>query len=313
MKQANLTQFMSSLIVQMEEEGRWSTARIYSAALHAVTSFVGGGEVFFGALSIPWLNRLENYLRSRQLQWNTVSTYLRMLRATYNRAVVLKLTYHIPGLFDKVYTGVKRERKLALSAQMMHSLLYAPPRQPLPPAVAESREQLRIMFEFQGIPFVDLIHLHRSDLDTRKRLLTCHRQKTGTSLTIDLTPSMMKWIEEHSTSPESASPYLLNILSGTATGIEDYEEHQHSLRQFNRNLQKLARIQGIKVRITSYTARHTWATLAKYCNIPEGLICDALGHTSVKTTETYLKSFDNDSLKRANSKVIGTVKRAVTL
>lgn len=312
-RQGSLTRFLVSVIDELEAEQRFGTAHVYEATLRALTGFVGGGEIFFGALTPGWLKRFETHLRNRQRQWNTISTYLRMLRATYNRAVAQGLMTYMPHLFGGVYTGVKRERKLSLPAQAMHLLIYAPPRQPLSAEVQESREWLRLMFQLQGMPFVDLAHLHHTDLDRGKRTLSCHRQKTGTSLEISLPMSVIKWIEEHRNADERASPYLLNILSGTAEGAEAYEEYQQKLHRLNRNLKALARIQGVDARISSYTARHTWATLAKHCGIPEGLICDALGHTSVKTTETYLKSFDNRSLSKANNKVIDVVKRAVTV
>ncbi len=53
-----------------------------------------------------------------------------------------------------------------------------------------------------------------------------------------------------------------------------------------------------------YMARHTWATLAKYCNFSEQLICEAFGHSSVKVTETYLKNFKNEEIKKANDAII---------
>lgn len=304
---------MASVIDELEAEQRFGTAHVYKAALRALTGFVGGGEIYFGALSPGWLKRFETYLRARQRHWNTVSTYMRMLRATYNRAVTQGLLSYTPYLFNGVYTGVKRTRKLSLAAQAMHLLIYAPPRRPLSPEVEKSRGWLQLMFQLQGMPFVDLAHLHHTDLDTAKQVLSCHRRKTGTSLEISLPSSLMKWIEEHRNADKTASPYLFDILSETAESAEAYNEYRQKLRILNRHLKTLARIQGVKERISSYTARHTWATLAKRCGIPEGLICDALGHTSVKTTETYLKSFDNKNLSRANKTVIDVVKRAVTV
>ena len=59
--------------------------------------------------------------------------------------------------------------------------------------------------------------------------------------------------------------------------------------------------------ITFHQSRHTWATLAKYCHFSEQLICDALGHSSTKVTETYLKSFKNDELDRANKVIINHI------
>ena len=81
----------------------------------------------------------------------------------------------------------------------------------------------------------------------------------------------------------------------------------HALRKLNYDLKQLAVYCGIKLNVSSYTSRHTWATLAKYCHFSEQLICDALGHSSTKVTETYLKSFKNDELDRANKVIINHI------
>ena len=312
-RQVSVMQFMASVIKGLEAEERFSTAHVYKATLVSLSLFMRGGELYFSALTPGWIKRFETFLRDGQRQWNTVSTYMRMLRATYNRAVAQGLVPYTPALFAGVYTGVKRERKLALSAETMHKLLYAAPQEPLSPEVEKSRELLRLMFQLQGMPFVDLAHLHRSDLNIRQRIVSCHRQKTSTSLEINLSGTTLKLIELRKQKNEAVSPYLLDILDGGLDSRESYEEYQRKLRKLNSSLKVLAKIQGVNARVSSYTARHTWATLAKSCGISEGLICDALGHTSVKTTETYLKSFDNKSLEKANNKVIGLVKAAVTV
>ena len=72
----------------------------------------------------------------------------------------------------------------------------------------------------------------------------------------------------------------------------------------NYNLSRLAKKCGITAKVSSYTTRHTWATLAKYCNFSEQLISEALGHSSVKMTETYLKSFKDEEIKKANNAII---------
>lgn len=63
------------------------------------------------------------------------------------------------------------------------------------------------------------------------------------------------------------------------------------------------------VKISSYTARHTWATLAYHMDMPVGIICQALGHSSVRVTETYLKPFENERVDKANRKLISTVRK----
>ena len=105
-------------------------------------------------------------------------------------------------------------------------------------------------------------------------------------------------------SMDADSPYLFPILSGNRESKEEYIEYQHALRKLNYDLKQLAVYCSIKFNVSSYTARHTWATLAKYCHFSEQLICDALGHSSTKVTETYLKGFKNDELNKANKVII---------
>ena len=64
-----------------------------------------------------------------------------------------------------------------------------------------------------------------------------------------------------------------------------------------------------KIHLSSYTARHTWATMAYYCEIHQGIISEAMGHSSITVTETYLKPFKEERIDRANRKVISYVKK----
>ena len=77
----------------------------------------------------------------------------------------------------------------------------------------------------------------------------------------------------------------------------------------NYNLDRLAKKCGVSAKVSSYTPRHTWATLAKYCNFSEQLICEALGHSSVKVTEIYLKGFKNEVIKKANDAIMSYISK----
>ena len=61
----------------------------------------------------------------------------------------------------------------------------------------------------------------------------------------------------------------------------------------------------------TYTARHTWATTAYYCEIHPGIISEAMGHSSITVTETYLKPFRSKKIDEANKQVLDFVKRSV--
>ncbi len=107
---------------------------------------------------------------------------------------------------------------------------------------------------------------------------------------------------------DSSSPYLLNFLSGTLKGEAAFNEYGRKLRNLNFQLTRLSELCGVgDIKVSSYTARHTWATLAKYCHVPEEMISEGLGHSSLEVTRTYLKSFDGDELAKVNQVIINYI------
>jgi len=302
MEQNSLIDFMNGVIVELQREGRYATAYIYKYALRAFMQSVGGGEIFWGGLNRYALRHFQAYMEKQQKSYNTISTYIRALRAVYNRAVDRGL---LPGefrLFSNLKTGVNAEKKRALTASQMQQLMHTP--QSLP-EVREAQDTLSLMLLLQGMPYTDLAHLHKGDLNGD--LLTCYRQKTGTELCVKLLPEAMELIEQYR-NHESDSPYLLNILSGTQSDEAAFEEYRRKLRQLNLYLSKLPGLCGLEgIKVSSYTARHTWATLAKYCHVPEELISEGLGHSSLEVTRTYLKSFEGSEMVKVNNMIINYI------
>ena len=113
------------------------------------------------------------------------------------------------------------------------------------------------------------------------------------------------------------SPYLLSILpsnsklqNGNCFGSKkEYRLYQAILRGFNRRLNELSRRMNLGEKLSSYTARHTWATTAYQKKCATGVICNALGHSSIKVTETYLKAFEQKEIDRTNRMIISYVKQ----
>lgn len=108
------------------------------------------------------------------------------------------------------------------------------------------------------------------------------------------------------TNPDS--PYLFPILHSKDGSEAAYREYQSALRNFNHQLSVLSRRLGINSHISTYTARHTWATMAYYCQVHPGIISEAMGHSSISVTETYLKPFCDQKIDEANRTVISFVK-----
>lgn len=298
-------EFMEEVISELKEEERYATAHIHQSALNAFAEFCKSRNIFFNQVNRVTLKQFESHLRKKQLSWNTVSTYMRALRSDYNKAVDQNLAQENSRLFHHVFTGIKNNIKRALEPEEMSKLLYDTPPNTLSQELEQCRVWANLTFQLRGMPFVDLAHLHKSDL--QGNTLSYLRHKTGSQIVVEIPPSAMELINKYQ-STDLNSPYLFPILSGKVTGEKEYTEYQLVLRNMNYNLVRLATKCGVTAKVSSYTARHTWATLAKYCNFSEQLICDAMGHSSVKVTETYLKSFKGEEISKANKIIISYVK-----
>ena len=258
-------------------------------------------------MTSEWLKGFEVYLRSRGCSWNTVSTYLRTFRAVYNRAVDLQKAPYVPYLFRSVYTGTRADHKRALGDEDMKKVFTKLSRAPL--AVYQAQELFILMFSLRGMPFVDLAYLRKSDL--RDNVITYRRRKTGRPLSVTLTPEAMALVKKYM-NRDSSSPYLFPLLRSREGTKEAYREYQLALRSFNQQLMLLGELLGLGDKLSSYTARHTWATTAYYCEIHPGIISEAMGHSSITVTETYLKPFRSKKIDEANKQVLDFVKRSVT-
>ena len=315
MIKSELKDFMESVIAELESEGRYSTAHVYRCALKAALAYEGDG-LCLENITPAWLVAYQEHLRTdRQLLMNTVSTYMRMLRAVYIRAVDAGLAPFVPHLFRCVFTGRQKNHRRALKGEEMRKLLAeelaepavaesasaVEPTEPATPSVRHdlrwARACLELMLRFHGLSFVDLAHLCKSDL--RDGYLYVCRRKTGIPLCITVSPEAFALIRRYA-HPDPASPYLLDILDGHLSGKAAHADYCRMLRLLNLRLSQLSRKRRLGLCVSSYCARHTWATAAKYCGVSVEVISEALGHSSVTVTEGYLKQFDWDVIDRAD-------------
>jgi len=117
-----LTVFMISEIERFREEGRESARRIYHNMLRLLRESAGKEEIGFEEVTPAFLGNYEFLLLGRGLSWNTVSTYMRALRAGYNRGMKGRPGY-VTGLFDKVYTGTRSDVKRAVDARTVGRMI----------------------------------------------------------------------------------------------------------------------------------------------------------------------------------------------
>lgn len=304
----NVLTFMKEVTDGLQMGGNFGTAHVYRSSLNAIITYCGGEDFTFNEITPEWLKGFEIHLRKRKCSWNTVSTYMRILRAVYNRAVDNNEAKYIPRLFRYVYTGTRAEHQRALETgdveKIFAGLILL---SGVNPAMQRARHFFILMFLMRGMPFVDLAYLRKSDL--HGNVITYRRRKTGRPLSVTLTNEAMRIVRMYM-NQDVHSPYLFSFLRSPEGTMEAYREYQLALRSFNRQLLILGELLGIPDRLSSYTARHTWATTAYYCEVHPGIISQAMGHSSITVTETYLKPFQNKKIDEANGLIIDFIKRS---
>ena len=301
--------FMKQVAEELRMGGNFGTAHVYRSSTNAIIAYCGEGDFSFDEVTPEWLKGFEIHLRGKGCSWNTVSTYLRTFRAVYNRAVNSRMVVYTPHLFRSVYTGTRADHKRALCDEDMKKVFTRlPSSSAIPLAVRRAQDMFVLMFLLRGLPFVDLAYLRKSDL--RDNVIIYRRRKTGRPLSVTLTPEALELLKKYM-NRDSHSPYLFPLLKSGEGTKEAYREYQLALRSFNQQLTLLGEVLGLNDRLSSYTARHTWATTAYYCEIHPGIISEAMGHSSIKVTETYLKPFRNKKIDEANNQIIDFVKHSI--
>lgn len=298
-KNTDFIVFMTALVEKLEQDGRYGTAHVYRSALRRLCGYCGKQSFRFSDLTSGWLLGYQAYLLGCRLRWNTVSTYLRMLRAVYQRGVDAGLAVSRPRLFHGVYTGSRPGRKRALGEPSLYKLSRIPQSDP---RLEEARRLFLLLFALRGIPFVDMAYLRPCDL--QEGVLTYRRRKTGTCLRVRLEPWAVALLAR-CRSAEPDAPYLFPFVR--REGLDGYREYQKSLRRFNRCLHLLALRCGLPEGLSSYSARHSWATLANSKNFQHELIRDAMGHSSVKVTETYFRHHTDEQIDGMNRELLTVV------
>ena len=290
--------FMKQVAEELRMGGNFGTAHVYRSSINAIIAYHGEGDFSFDEVTPEWLKGFEVHLRGRGCSWNTVSTYLRTFRAVYNRAVNSRMVIYTPHLFRSVYTGTRADHKRALCDEDMKKVFTKLPQSSaVPSAIRCAQDLFVLMFLLRGLPFVDLAYLRKSDL--RDNVITYRRRKTGRPLSVTLTPEAMALLKKYM-NHDPHSPYLFPLLKSGEGTKEAYREYQLALRNFNYQLMILKQVLGLTSEVSSYTARHTWATLARESGAPISIISAGLGHTSEEMTRVYLKEFDQETLAQVN-------------
>lgn len=285
---------MKNIISKLQQRGQERTCETYKSTLSSFANFRNGNDLLFEEITPDLLISYEYYLKSKDLSLNTISFYMKRLRAVYNNAVETGLATN-RNPFKKVYTSAERTVKRAIALEDIKLLKNTD----LSKSASKSLARDMFLFSFytRGMSFIDIYCLQKSNL--KNGILAYKRKKTGQMLYIKWEKCMQEIANRY---PCPDSPFLLNILRNkTGCSRKQYHNIQSLI---NRNLKAIGRDLLFQKPLTMYVARHSWASIANSNGIPVKVISEGMGHDSEKTTQIYLASLDTHVIDKANSKIL---------
>lgn len=287
--------FMQGTIALLIRMDKYRTAETYTAALRSLSSFRNNEDILLNEVNSDLMQLYEAYLHNKALTRNTISFYMRILRAVYNRAVEKGLTgQHYP--FRHVYTGIDKTVKRAVPLKFIKRIKNLDLSSK--PNLDFARNMFLFSFYTRGMSFIDMAYLKKTDL--KNNILSYKRRKTGQQLFIRWEACMQEVIDKYKL--KSFSLYLLPILQYPYE--DNRKQYKNTLLRINKALKEVGKLADITVPLTLYVARHSWASAAKNKNIPLSVISEGMGHDSEATTQIYLASLDYSIVDKANAQIL---------
>ena len=288
--------FFRQQIAKKEQMQCVGTKNNYTNAVNRFIEFRNQKDLTFSQMTADMMEMYQAWLWNRGVGQNTVSFYLRTLRTLHHKAVEAgQATSN--DIFAHVQTANVRTAKRAISVKDIRKIEKLD--LPRGSSLDKARDMFLFSFYLRGMAFVDMAFLKKSDL--KCGLVSYNRRKTHQNLNIEWIKPMQAIIDKYAEQTKD-SPYMLPILTGKETS--PYTQYRKVEYNTNYNLKKIGKMIGLKIPLTTYVARHTWASIALHMNIPIATISEGMGHNSYKTTQIYLESIDVATINDANKRII---------
>lgn len=260
----------------------------------AIASFVryAGNNVSIGDVSKQMVEGWQLWLKEQGVKLNTISCYMRSLRSVISHSDIPSV---VSTAFNTVFTGNIKTDKRSMSSCDLQKLRTL--QLPKGSSLCFARDLFLFCVYALGMPFVDVAFLRKKQIVNG--YIEYERHKTRQPIRVKIEPQMQRIIKRYSI-PES--DYVFPILQ---TG--SMKEYETARNRYNRHLRQISKIAGLRRSLTSYVARHSWASMAYSNNVDLAVISKALGHSNTKTTMVYIREIDDNRIDMANHKLLGTI------
>ena len=296
-----------------------SSAKYANSLQEAVNYFLkfhGNDKLLISEIDTTFLERLEAYYivnSQKGDSLNGLGAYLRNVRKIINAAIKDKLTEvtmeHYPfgqhGYSIKKTSTKKRAVKLTEFEKIKN---FKPEKGS---ALWHHKNYFLFYFYMRGMNFIDLAHLKMDNIEDDRLVYKRRKTKRGQNskeFNIKISTDAIK-ILKHYTNNKAANDFIFPIMSDThevTDPIRLLDLYENKRNNHNNRLKTIAKMVGINTKLTTYVARHSFATAGLHNGLSKAEIGDMLGHTNYYTTETYLSGFEQKTLDDAADKIFNS-------
>ena len=292
--------YFEQRIADMERAGKINTAIKYKATRTSLGKF-HSSKLRFEDITPKLLEDFEIFLQKEGNQPNSIATKFSVLKAVYNKAIADKifLCKENPFVVYKVGKHWTQTRKRAVHKEDIQRLIQAELPKTRSPYTEFARDIFLFSYFSAGINFKDISTLRYGDMEDDR--IFYYRHKTGKAMTCRLHPKAIEIITKYVRTEAMTEDYIFPILD-RHVHITEQQIHNRVhkvLIHINRELKEWSNRLGLVTKLTTYTARHTYATVLKRSGVNIAIISESLGHSDLSTTQIYLDSFENSQIDEA--------------
>lgn len=285
-------QHIHSLVEEKRTGYRLSIQQTYNSLI----KFNRHLDIPFSEMDCTWLRRYETWLRKQGKSENTIGIRFRNIRVIFNLAMNTELVkpQNYPFKKFKVSKLHQETAKRALNKNDILAVVNYPVKG------KDFYTRLAVaLFTFSyfmgGINFVDMAYLTEKNIAGGRLLYS--RKKTSKIINLPMQQRAYMVLKEYKKSNEA---YLFPILSSKHKTEQQRLNRLHKvITKVNKALKSIGEELHIPIKLTTYVARHSYATVLKRAGVSTSIISESLGHSSEKVTQIYLDSFENNQIDKA--------------
>lgn len=297
-----VSEFWLEKIDDLNKAGRTGNARAYKGVYTSFFKFHKNKSIQFREITPTLLDKYETYMRGNKNTDGGIAVKMREIRALFNDAIKkgVVLEKYYPFNAYKISKLKGKSIKKALSREEFKLLESIDTNKH--PHLTNSKNYMIFSYYTGGMNFVDMLKLKWENISDNRIEYT--RSKTKGNFSVEILEPVKEILDYYKTKLNFTSYVFPILLKNNLKPTQIENRKLRTLKEFNKDLKEIARIQGVKKHVTSYTIRHSFATNLKFAGVSTDVISDAMGHKSIEITNAYLKRHDNETIDNEMKKLL---------